>query len=143
MLLIVCANGGHLAEMRIVADRIDADKLWVTFSGLDSEDISGIKMIDFHNRALKMISLIPIAIWVVLRKRVSCMLSTGGMISIPFAFMSKLFRIPVIYFECGTKIKRKSGTGRVMYHLADHFIVQSEFLLQVYGRKAKYLGALI
>ena len=50
MLLIVCANGGHLAEMRIVADRIDADKLWVTFSGLDSEDISGIKMIDFHNR---------------------------------------------------------------------------------------------
>ena len=41
------------AIQAIVADRIDADKLWVTFSGLDSEDISGIKMIDFHNRALK------------------------------------------------------------------------------------------
>ena len=91
-------------------------------------------MIDFHNRALKMISLIDSYLGGS-SERASCMLSTGGMISIPFAFMSKLFRIPVIYFECGTKIKRKSGTGRVMYHLADHFIVQSEFLLQVYGRK--------
>ena len=52
-----------------------------------------------------MISLIPIAIWVVLRKRVSCMLSTGGMISIPFAFMSKLFRIPVIYFSAELRLK--------------------------------------
>ena len=141
--LVVCANGGHLAEMRLVCEKIKQTKVWATFKGKDSKDLDGFKFIDRHNRFYKIISILLYAPLIILKVKPCCMLSTGGIISIPFAIFSKLFGIKIIYFECGTKLKTKSGTGKIMYYLANHFIVQSPDLLSVYGKKAQFVGRLL
>jgi beta-1,4-N-acetylglucosaminyltransferase len=142
-LLIVTANGGHLAEMRIFLQCIDNKFNLVTYHGKDSADLPGYRFYDRHNRLLKLLPILFLAPYIIYKERPKCLFCTGGIIAIPFAIYSKLLRIPVVYFECGTRIKTKSGTGVFLYFLASDFFVQSKQLVSVYGRKSKYVGSLL
>jgi len=88
--MLVCANGGHLAEMRLVAENISCPKVWVTYKGEDSSDLDGFKFIDHHNRLIKIIKILVKAPFVIFKINPSCILSTGGIIAIPFAIISKV-----------------------------------------------------
>ena len=64
-------------------------------------------------------------------------------IAIPAALIAKLFRVPIVYIECGAQVARPSVTGRVLYWLANAFFVQWPELLDVYGPRAQYRGSLV
>ena len=53
--------------------------------------------------------------------------------------LAKLFRKKVIYIETFANIKTKTITGRILYKIADLFIVQWESMLKLYP-KAIYGG---
>ena len=61
--------------------------------------------------------------------------------SLRFLFIGKLMDINVIYVESYTRIKDLSLTGKILYPVADLFIVQWKQLLYNYP-KAVYGGAL-
>jgi len=69
--------------------------------------------------------------------------STGSEIAIPAFYLAKLFGIKTIFVETWTRVVQPSGTGRLVYPVADIFLVQWERLRAKYGKKAKYEGAIV
>ena len=59
----------------------------------------------------------------------------------PGFFLGKyLFRAKLIFMETATRVVRPSGTGRLLYPIADLFLVQWPAMLKEVGPKARYLG---
>ena len=77
------------------------------------------------------------------RERPRAIISTGAEIAVSAAVIGKLFRIPLIYIECGAQVYTPSTTGRILYYVADRFYVQWPELLAEYGPRAQYVGSLI
>jgi UDP-N-acetylglucosamine:LPS N-acetylglucosamine transferase len=83
-------------------------------------------------------------IFVLLKKEnPDIIISTGAEIAIPVFIIGKLMRIKMVYIESWCRVKTKSGAGRIAYYLADVFLVQWPGLLKLYGKKARYEGAII
>lgn len=71
----------------------------------------------------------------------TCMISTGPGIAILSALYFKIKKKKIIHVETWSRFYSKSLTGRLMYYLADEFIVQNKELLKLYP-KAVYKGRL-
>ena len=79
-----------------------------------------------------------------LKERPAILFSTGAELAIPSFFIGKFFfRTKLIYLECSAQVYHASLTGRLVYPIADLFLVQWEPLLGQYGPRAKYVGGLI
>ena len=78
---------------------------------------------------------------IVRRFRPRAMLSTGPSVAVPVALVCRLMGVKVIFVETGSRVTALSGTGRIMYRIANLFLVQWEPLLEQYPR-AVYAGRL-
>jgi len=78
-----------------------------------------------------------------LLEKVDLIVSTGAEIAIPAFIVAKMLRIKTIFIESWCRIHHRSKTGRILYYFSNYFIVQWPQLLESYGNKAIYLGALI
>ena len=65
--------------------------------------------------------------------------TTGAHTCVAMCYIAKLFRKKVIYIETFANINSKTLTGRLVYPIADEFIVQWKEMLKLYP-KAKYEG---
>ena len=65
--------------------------------------------------------------------------STGASVAIPYSIFGKLFGAKLIFIESICRTKKKSFSGRIMYHFSDLFFVQWEKMKKVYP-KAAYAG---
>ena len=66
-------------------------------------------------------------------------ITTGAHTAVPMCYIAKLFRRKIIYIETFANIKTKTLSGRMVYPIADLFIVQWESMLKLYP-KAIYGG---
>ncbi len=66
-------------------------------------------------------------------------ISTGTHTAGPMCVLGKIFRSKIIYIETIANINKKTATGRLIYPIADLFIVQWEEMLKLYP-KAVYGG---
>jgi UDP-N-acetylglucosamine:LPS N-acetylglucosamine transferase len=99
-------------------------------------------LIDIGRNPLRLLGSLPAA-WRILRcERPDTLVSTGSEIAIPFFALAKLLHIKTIFVESWCRVRSASGTGRVLYPLADVFLVQWPLLLTAYGPKARYEGGL-
>jgi UDP-N-acetylglucosamine:LPS N-acetylglucosamine transferase len=81
---------------------------------------------------------------ILLRERPETIVSTGAEVAIPFFYLGKLlFRSDLIFVETVSRIRHPSITGRVVYPVADLFLVQWPELCAAYGRRARYVGGLL
>lgn len=65
--------------------------------------------------------------------------TTGAHTGVVMCYIAKLFRRKVIYIETFANIHSKTVSGRLVYPIADMFIVQWESMLKLYP-KAVYGG---
>ena len=65
--------------------------------------------------------------------------TTGAHTCVPMCYIAKIFRKKVIYIESFANIETKTLTGRLIYPIADIFIVQWHSMLKLYP-KAKCEG---
>ena len=81
-------------------------------------------------------------VWKILRKeRPTHIISFGAMCTVPVCVIGKLMKIRVVYVESYTRIQDLSLSGKLIYPLADLFVVQWKQLVSMYP-KAVYGGAL-
>jgi UDP-N-acetylglucosamine:LPS N-acetylglucosamine transferase len=80
---------------------------------------------------------------ILVKERPLLIISTGAEIAIPAFYLGKLFRSKTIFIESWTRVVDPTGTGRIVYPVSDVFLVQWERLLQKYGNKARYEGAIL
>ena len=65
--------------------------------------------------------------------------TTGTHTAGPMCYLGKIFGSKIIYIETYANINKKTATGRLIYPIADLFIVQWEEMLKIYP-KAVYGG---
>lgn len=74
-----------------------------------------------------------------LKIRPKVIITTGAHTCVPICYIGKLFGSKIIYIETLANIHTKTMTGRMIYPIADCFIVQWESMLKLYP-KATYGG---
>lgn len=87
----------------------------------------------------KFIANIFKSIYLFFKIRPKVIVTTGTHTAVPICYVAKLFRRKIIYIETFANSKTKTMTGKLLYPIADEFIVQWESMLKLYP-KAKYGG---
>jgi len=145
-LCLVCSHGGHLNEMLELLPAFEGcDVFYFCYDAETTRALDQAYLVP--NMARNPIELMK-NLWrfyvICRRERPDAIVSTGAEIALPAAFAGKLlFGCRLCYVECGAQVEHASGTGRILYWLADAFYVQWPELLQAYGPKAQYVGSLI
>ena len=75
------------------------------------------------------------------REKPDLIISSGAAVAVPFFWLGKLFGAKTIYGEVFDRIDKSPVTGRMVYPVADEFIVEWVEMKKVYP-KAKNLGSI-
>jgi UDP-N-acetylglucosamine:LPS N-acetylglucosamine transferase len=144
--LLVCSSGGHLLQMHgLLAPLFSSyDRVWVSFKKADAQSLLKDEPVIWAysptNRNIpNLLRNLFLSVAVMLRERPSVIISTGAGVAIPFYVVGWLLGIKTIYLESFARKTGLSLTGRGIYYVADHFVVQSEQLAKRYAR-ALYMG---
>lgn len=74
-----------------------------------------------------------------IKLRPKFIITTGTHTAVPICYIGKLFGSKIIYIETFANIETKTLAGRILYPIADLFIVQWESMLELYPN-AVYKG---
>lgn len=146
---LVCTHGGHFVEiMRLLDAFKEHDYFFVTYKSEATNNLENTYFIEFDERGLGtktlLVKTLLKAIKILIKERPDVVVSTGGgEIAVPFCYVGKILGAKVIFIETLARITNLSGGGKLVYPIADLFLVQWESLLEKYGNKAKYWGKVI
>lgn len=124
----------------------DKEHFWVTFDKEDARSqLENERMYSCYyptNRSIKALIKNTIIAWRVIRKeRPELIISSGAAVAVPFFYIGKLFGAKLIYIEVFDRLDKATVTGRLVYPIADKFIVEWEEMKKVYP-KAINLGSI-
>lgn len=80
-------------------------------------------------------------IYLYIKIRPKYIITTGTHTAGPMCYLGKIFGSKIIYIETIANVNRKTATGKLIYPIADLFIVQWKEMLEVYP-KAIYGGSI-
>ena len=144
---LVGSSGGHLAHLYMLKPLWEnQERFWVTFDKEDARSLlAGEKMYPCYyptNRSLKALLInIRLAAKVLRMERPDLIISCGAAVAVPFFYIGKLLKIKTIYIEVFDRIDKPTLTGKLVYPIADRFIVEWKEMLNVYP-KAINLGSI-
>ena len=145
---LVCSHGGHLTEMQMLLPAFSGhDCVLITYRCDRTKDLAlwprKYLLSNIGTNIIRMAKAFAQAILILLRERPDVVLSTGAEIAIPFLWIGKLLGTRTVYVESWCRVHTRSGTGPLVYPIADLFLVQWPDMVHQYGHKALYLGGLI
>ena len=157
---LVGSSGGHLTHLYMLKPFWKKhERFWVTF---DKEDAKSLlkdermipcyyptnryeRMIPCYyptNRSLKGLLINTRLAWKVLRKeKPDLIISSGAAVAVPFFWLGKLFGAKTMYIEVFDRIDKSTLSGKLVYPVADKFIVEWEEMKKIYP-KAINLGSI-
>jgi UDP-N-acetylglucosamine:LPS N-acetylglucosamine transferase len=83
--------------------------------------------------------LIIKTIYLFIKIRPDVIISTGTHTAVPMCYLGKIFGKQIIYIETLANINRKTLTGKIIYPIANLFIVQWRSMIRLYPN-AIYVG---
>ena len=144
--LFISSTGGHLSEMmqlkpmfkkynyHIITEYTDSTKnLCKTYEGKVDYLVYGTKdhlfsyIFKFSFNILK-------SFYLYFRIRPKYIVSTGTHTAVPMCYIGKLFGSKIIFIETFANSKTKTLSGKLVYPIADLFIVQWESMLKLYPK---------
>jgi UDP-N-acetylglucosamine:LPS N-acetylglucosamine transferase len=145
---LVCSYGGHLTEMEALWSAFSEHEcLLVTYrcERTEKADLVQRKYLiqNIGKNPWRMAKAFVSALLILSREGPDVVLSTGSEIAIPFLWIGKLVGAKTVYVESWCRIRTRSGTGPLVYPVADLFLVQWPEVLNLYGPKARYEGGLL
>ena len=151
--LFISSGGGHLSEMlmleklfdkydyRIITEKTKTtDYLKERYPGKVSYLIFGTKD-HFLVYPFKLLINCFKSLYYYIKYRPDFIVTTGAHTAGPMCCLGYLFGSKIIYIETFANVYTKTITGRLVYYMADLFIVQWEGMLKLYP-KAKYGGCI-
>ena len=146
-LCLVCSSGGHLSQLYLLKPFFqDKERFWVTFDNEDARRLldgeKGYSCYYPTHRSLKALFINLKLAWKVLRReKPDLIISTGAAVAVPFFYLGKILGIKTLYIEIFDRIDSPTLSGRLVYPVADRFVVQWEQMKKVYP-KAINLGSI-
>ncbi len=128
--LLICSCGGHLLQLHALHDAwAGFERVWVTFDKSDSRSLlAGERVIHAYgptNRNVpNLLRNLRLARRVLATVRPAAIVTTGAGLAVPFAWMARLRRIPVVYIESLTRIEGLSLSARLIAPVAERMYVQ-------------------
>lgn len=92
---------------------------------------------------LRMLMSLPRIARILLHEKPHLIVSSGSEIAIPFFYLAKLLPVKTLFIESCCRVATPSSTGKMVYPVADVFLVQWRQLLNSYGPKARYEGGIL
>ena len=151
--LFISSTGGHLSEMlqlsslfekyeyHIITEKDEVSK------ALKEKYKEKISYLPYGTRAkmfsyiFKYFYLCIKTIYYYIKIRPKVIVTTGTHTAGPMCYLGKIFGSKIIYIETFANTNKKTATGRLLYPIADLFIVQWEEMLKLYP-KAIYGGSI-
>lgn len=146
---LVCSHGGHLVQMLWLRGAFKKhDSFLVTYNSKATKNLENTYLIKFEGWDLMgeilLIKTLMEAFKILIKEKPDVIVSTGGgEIAVPFCYIGKAFGAKVVFIETLSRITTPSRGGRLVYPIADLFLVQWDSLLEKYGTRAKYWGKVI
>lgn len=145
---LVCSHGGHLTEtLQLLPAFAGHEIFFATYHGARDEEVRTLARAYFTRNIGTSVWRMGIAcFWaarIILRERPDVIVSLGAEIALPFFYLAKLLGIKTIFVESWCRVENLSKTGKLVYPVADQFLVQWPQLLRACGKKARYEGAVI
>ena len=141
---LACSAGGHLSEMlNLKTFYSKHEHFFISFKRNDSVDLGKKEKVFFIERPARN----PIKFlqnffqsWKILRnEKPDLIISTGADVALSACWIAKLMGKKIIYIESFCRPFKPSITGRMVYPIADLFIVQWKTVWKFYP-KALYGG---
>ncbi len=149
---IVCSRGGHFVEMlQLVAAFEGHDVFWISHDDFMARELQEDMRLKAYLIPVRfklsglladMLDIARVQIRIFFREKPDLVVTTGSEICIPICILAKLWGKRVIYIESVCRVNNLSTTGRIIYFLADLFLVQWPGLATRYN-KAKFEGRVI
>lgn len=149
--VFISSTGGHLAELlqlkgmfekydyHIITEKTKTN---VLLKNKYKDRIHFLEYGNKHNLPVYMVVL-PIniikSVMLFLKIRPEVIVTTGAHTCVPLCYFAKIFGKKIIYIETFANKETKTLTGKIIYPIADLFIVQWEEMLKLYP-KAVYGG---
>lgn len=148
--LFISSTGGHLNELlqlRKVMKKYDSYLITEKTKSTDclkEEFGNKIRFLKYGTKShLSYIYIYPYdcikSLIYFIKIRPDVIVTTGAHTCVFMCYLAKLFRKKIIYIETFANIHSKSMTGKLIYPIADKFVVQWESMLKLYP-KAIYGG---
>ena len=144
---LVGSSGGHLTHLYMLKPFWkDKNRFWVTFDKEDAKSLlEGEKVYPCYfptNRSIKALIKNTKIAWDVLHKeKPDLIISCGAAVAVPFFYIGKMMGAKLVYIEVFDRIDKPTMTGKMVYPIADKFVVQWEEQKKVYP-KAVNLGSI-
>jgi len=150
---IVASAGGHLLELNKLLSIIsNYDYFYITFflknvtNNLSARTYYVINP-DIRNPRLGLMAFIINffqTLKILLKERPNVVITSGATVAFTTCYLAKfLLTSKILFIETMSRINCSSLIGRLLYPIADMFLVQWKPLLKVYGKKATYGGQLL
>ena len=81
------------------------------------------------------------SIYILLKIRPKAIVTTGTHTAVPICYIGKIFGVKIVYIETFANITTKTLAGKIIYPIADKFIVQWDSMKKLYP-KAEYYGGI-
>ena len=156
-LFLILGEGGHTTELLVLADLL-GDGYEYAYLLVEGDELSARRIRrpgplyrvprvreKAHNLPRDAWRTLQCAwrSWQALRHaRPAAVISSGPGMAVPACLLARLMGIPLIYVETGSRVRRLSLSGRLVYPFADLFFVQWPELAARYPR-AVYAGRLV
>ncbi|WP_026528500.1 PssD/Cps14F family polysaccharide biosynthesis glycosyltransferase [Butyrivibrio sp. VCD2006] len=138
----VASSGGHLEE---ISKLKGIEKRYDCFLVTEKSDFELKHFCDRKYLLPKMdrkqLLFLPKFIWLFIRtikilakEKPDYIITTGALIAYPFCVIGKMMGIKVVYIESFARVYNPSLTGKLVYNLADLFMVQWEDMLERYPK---------
>jgi UDP-N-acetylglucosamine--N-acetylmuramyl-(pentapeptide) pyrophosphoryl-undecaprenol N-acetylglucosamine transferase len=143
--LLAAVPGGHLAELWALRDAWQGRPCaWFTLRSEHSASLLAHEQVFWGRgptrRSLSGLFWNTIIAWRVLRTtRPRLVIASGSGLTVPLAWMAWLFRVRIVFLECGGRVDRPSVSFRLIAPIADRIYVQSAGLAELHPH-ARYAG---
>lgn len=149
--LFISSTGGHLKELLQLKKLFGKYDSYLITEKTDStkklkdeyKEKMGYMVFGTKDHMLtypfKLLTNCFISVYYFIKIRPKYIVTTGTHTAGPICYLGKIFGSKIIYIETMANINRKTQTGKLIYPIADLFIVQWESMLKIYP-KAVYGG---
>ncbi|MGO4927786.1 PssD/Cps14F family polysaccharide biosynthesis glycosyltransferase [Fundicoccus sp. Sow4_F4] len=133
---LISSSGGHYEQLKMLKKLEEKyDVFWVTEQTKFKSQAdyyllqTGLKDKKYPFK-MAMNFFKSLKIWYI--EKPDLIITTGTMVALPLAIISKVFRKKVIYIETFARINDGTKSGKLMYKIVDLFIIQWETLKDIY-----------
>lgn len=145
---LVASAGGHLSQLLKLADSwAGSETFFVTTTVVVQDRLSVFGRVYVvgecnYQHPLKVMAVLLRCAKAVFREKPQVIISTGAAAGCMMCFLGKLLGATVIWIDSITNVDRPSLSGRLVYRIADLFLVQWPELAEKY-KNAEYVGSVI